>query len=205
MPPSTMQELQSAISELDQAIFSHEQWYKSLLRILISRVPANPVDLRPDAHQHCRFGQWYGNVSTVILRDHPAFISLGDSGPRSLQAGQCRIRSSRRRQGAHLDHAMPAGYSPAIRPDIPLWRRGVPSCMPGTTPDEAREVAGRMCHAVAAQRIQPDGSNEILQVTASLGLAMLDPSRSVEASIESADKTMYKAKKSGRNRMVTEY
>ena len=40
MPSFTMQELQSAIAELDQAIFSHEQWYKSLLRILISRVPA---------------------------------------------------------------------------------------------------------------------------------------------------------------------
>ncbi len=77
--------------------------------------------------------------------------------------------------------------------------------MPGTTPEEAREVAERMCHAVAAQRIQPNGSDHILQVTASLGVAMLDPSRSVEASIEAADNAMYRGKKFGRNRVVTEY
>ena len=77
--------------------------------------------------------------------------------------------------------------------------------MPGTTPEEAREVTERMCHAVAAQRIQPDGFDNILQVTASLGVAMLDPSRSVEASIESADNAMYRGKKSGRNCVVTEY
>ena len=77
--------------------------------------------------------------------------------------------------------------------------------MPGTTPEEAREVAERMCHAVATQRIQHNGSDHILQVTASLGVAMLDPSRSVEASIEAADNAMYRGKKLGRNRVVTEY
>jgi|TARA_R110000851_G_scaffold181511_2_gene329610 diguanylate cyclase len=95
-----------------------------------------------------------------------------------------------------------------LRPYDRIYRYGGEEfllCMPGTTPEEAREVAERMCHAVAAQRIQPDGFDNILQVTASLGVAMLDPSRPVEASIEIADKTMYEAKKSGRNRVVTEY
>ena len=95
-----------------------------------------------------------------------------------------------------------------LRPYDRIYRYGGEEfllCMPGTTPEEAREVTERMCHAVAAQRIQPDGFDNILQVTASLGVAMLDPSRSVEASIESADNAMYRGKKSGRNCVVTEY
>lgn len=78
-PPTlipTRQQLQSTIAELDQAIYNHEQWYKSLLRVLISRVPADPADLMPDAHRRCRFGQWYENVPTAFLRQHPAFLSL---------------------------------------------------------------------------------------------------------------------------------
>jgi diguanylate cyclase (GGDEF)-like protein len=95
-----------------------------------------------------------------------------------------------------------------LRPYDRIYRYGGEEfllCMPGTTPEEAREVAERMCHAVAAQRIQPDGTDHILRVTASLGVTMLDPSRSVEDSIESADRAMYEAKKLGRNRVVTEY
>lgn len=294
MPPFTTQELQSAIAELDQAIFSHEQWYKSLLRILISRVPAEPADLRPDAHQHCRFGQWYGNVSTTLLRDHPAFISLGDahekmhvyartllqlvSDNKPVTTGQLdqfenaldkmrlEIQSLRhelseviqsqdpltgaqnrasllpwlreqqalsQRRGQHcalamldLDHFKQVNdkhghlvgdrvlistvqcLQAILRPYDRIYRYGGEEfllCMPGTTPEEAREVAERMCHAVAAQRIQIEGSNKILQVTASLGVAMLDPSRSVEASIEAADTAMYRGKKSGRNCVVTEF
>jgi diguanylate cyclase (GGDEF)-like protein len=294
MPSFTMQELQSAIAELDQAIFSHEQWYKSLLRILISRVPAEPADLRPDAHQHCRFGQWYENVSTALLREHPAFVSLGDAHEKmhvyartllqlvsdnklvatsqldqfenALDKMRLEIQSLRlelseviqnqdpltgaqnragllpwlreqhalsQRRGQHcaltmldLDHFKRANdeyghlagdkvlistvqcLQTILRPYDRIYRYGGEEfllCMPGTTPEEAREVAERMCHAVAAQRIQPDGFDNILQVTASLGVAMLDPSRSVEASIESADNAMYRGKKSGRNCVVTEY
>lgn len=294
MPPFTTQELQSAIAELDQAIVSHEQWYKSLLRILISRVPAEPADLRPAAHQHCRFGQWYGNVSTTLLRDHPAFISLGDahekmhvyartllqlvSDNKPVTTGQLdqfenaldkmrlEIQSLRhelseviqsqdpltgaqnragllpwlreqqalsQRRGQQcaltmldLDHFKQVNdqyghltgdkdlistvqcLQTILRPYDRIYRYGGEEfllCMPGTTPEEAREVAERMCHAVAAQRIQIEGSNKILQVTASLGVAMLDPSRSVEASIEAADTAMYRGKKSGRNCVVTEF
>lgn len=294
MPPYTTQELQSAIAELDQAIFSHEQWYKSLLRILISRVPAEPADLRPAAHQHCRFGQWYGNVSTTLLRDHPAFISLGDAHEKmhvyartllqlvsdnkpvttgqldqfenALDKRRLEIQSLRhelseviqsqdpltgaqnragllpwlreqqalsQRRGQQcaltmldLDHFKQVNdqyghltgdkvlistvqcLQAILRPYDRIYRYGGEEfllCMPGTTPEEAREVAERMCHAVAAQRIQIEGSNKILQVTASLGVAMLDPSRSVEASIEAADTAMYRGKKSGRNCVVTEF
>ena len=294
MPSFTMQELQSAIAELDQAIFSHEQWYKSLLRILISRVPAEPADLRPDAHQRCRFGQWYENVSTALLREHPAFVSLGDAHEKmhvyartllqlvsdnkpvatsqldqfenALDKMRLEIQSLRlelseviqnqdpltgaqnragllpwlreqhalsQRRGQHcaltmldLDHFKRVNdeyghlagdkvlistvqcLQTILRPYDRIYRYGGEEfllCMPGTTPEEAREVTERMCHAVAAQRIQPDGFDNILQVTASLGVAMLDPSRSVEASIESADNAMYRGKKSGRNCVVTEY
>lgn len=71
-----MQQLQRAIAQLDQAIDNHEHWYRALLRTLIARAPADPSDLLPDAHHHCRFGQWLASRETEPLHDHPAYAVL---------------------------------------------------------------------------------------------------------------------------------
>lgn len=94
-----------------------------------------------------------------------------------------------------------------LRPYDRIYRYGGEEfllCMPGTTAAEAREVAERMCHSVAAQRIPFGDTDTRLQVTASLGVAMLAPNRPVEDSIECADQAMYEAKKAGRNCVMTE-
>lgn len=46
----TNQQLQAGIAELDHAIYLHDQWYKNLLRVLVSRVSPDQSDLMPDAH-----------------------------------------------------------------------------------------------------------------------------------------------------------
>lgn len=79
MNPFTNQQLQTVISQLDQAIYSHDQWYKSLQRVLVAHVPPEQSDLMPDAHQQCRFGKWYGSPHTEFIQKNPAFISLGDA------------------------------------------------------------------------------------------------------------------------------
>lgn len=75
----TNQQLQSVVAQLDQSIYSHEQWYKSLLRVLITHLPPEEADLLPDAHLHCRFGQWYGSKQASFIKDNPAFIALGEA------------------------------------------------------------------------------------------------------------------------------
>jgi diguanylate cyclase (GGDEF)-like protein len=74
-----MQQLQTAIAQLEQAIYNHEQWYKNLLRVLIARLPPDAPDLMPDAHRRCRFGQWYDSDASGFLRDHPAFVAIGQA------------------------------------------------------------------------------------------------------------------------------
>tara|TARA_R110001592_G_scaffold6774_3_gene36680 strand:- start:7842 stop:8717 length:876 start_codon:yes stop_codon:yes gene_type:complete len=71
------QQVQKVILELDQALSSHEQWYKNLQRVLISHTAPEPSDLKNDAHLHCDFGQWYTSPHVQFLQENPLFISLG--------------------------------------------------------------------------------------------------------------------------------
>jgi len=73
------QELQAAIAQLDQAIYSHEQWHNGVLRVLVAHLPPDPADLVPDAHRQCRFGRWYEGEEPGPLREHPAFVALGEA------------------------------------------------------------------------------------------------------------------------------
>src|SRR5512142_3128530 len=83
----SLQQLQTAIAHLDQAIYNHEQWYKNLQRTLIARVAADPSDLQPDAHHRCRFGQWYDCEGAALLRYHPAFVAVGRAHEQMHESG----------------------------------------------------------------------------------------------------------------------
>jgi len=84
------QDLQSAVAQLDQAIYNHDQWYKNLVRVLVSRLPPDAPDLLADAAQRCRFGQWYDSDSVGALRDQASFVALGDAH-RSMHASATRL------------------------------------------------------------------------------------------------------------------
>jgi diguanylate cyclase (GGDEF)-like protein len=73
------EQLQAATAHLDQAVYNHEQWHKGLQRVLIARLPPDDVDLLPDAHLRCRFGQWYESDAAASLREQPAFAALGQA------------------------------------------------------------------------------------------------------------------------------
>ena len=88
----SLEQLQTAIAHLDQAIYNHEQWYKDLQGTLIARLPPDPSDLLSDAHHRCRFGQWYDCDGAALLRYHAGFVAVGraheqmhESGARLLQ------------------------------------------------------------------------------------------------------------------------
>jgi len=72
----THDELRRVILQLDQAIYNHNQWYESLLRTLVCRLPYDSRDVEEDVHRKCRFGQWYYNYAPHELRNHPGFTAI---------------------------------------------------------------------------------------------------------------------------------
>ena len=75
----TRDELQAMLAQLEQALYNHQQWHAALVRVLTCKLPHDQYDVSPEAHQTCRFGQWYyGNVPEK-LRELPGFIALGEA------------------------------------------------------------------------------------------------------------------------------
>lgn len=291
MSSLSSQQLQSVISQIDQAISSHDHWYKQLLRVLIAHIPPESVDLSPDAHRRCHFGTWYASSKADFFRDHPAFVSLGDAHqkmhdcaralcqhvvndmPVSLDSwerfdekvedvrlefqalrrefvdmvqsldpltealNRSSLLADLRAQQALLmrsgtpctlimidldhfkrvndDHGHVAGdtvlvsivqcLKTMLRPYDRIYRYGGEEfllSMPGTTPEQATQVAERMRATVSTLKVRLNSSDRELHVTASFGIAPLLSNRTVEESIDHADKAMYSAKTAGRDRVV---
>ncbi len=51
------EELQDIISQCEQALYNHQQWYNLIIRSLICKLPHDRQDIIDDAHKECRFGQ----------------------------------------------------------------------------------------------------------------------------------------------------
>jgi diguanylate cyclase len=69
-------DLRTVILQLEQSLYNHNQWYDSLLRTLVCRLPYDSVDVEKNAHKKCRFGQWYYNHAPRELKKHPGFIAI---------------------------------------------------------------------------------------------------------------------------------
>lgn len=72
----THDDLRKILSQLDQALYDHNQWYEALLRNLICHLPYDNRDVEKDAHQTCRFGQWYYRRAPDELKSHPGFNAI---------------------------------------------------------------------------------------------------------------------------------
>jgi diguanylate cyclase (GGDEF)-like protein len=69
-------EVQTVLTQLDQAIYNHGEWFDSITRTLVCRLPHDHRDVAVDAHRQCRLGQWYYGAAPDKLRVHPGFIAL---------------------------------------------------------------------------------------------------------------------------------
>ncbi|MCC7410309.1 MAG: diguanylate cyclase [Gammaproteobacteria bacterium] len=70
------EQLQAILAELEQALYSHQEWWERISRTLICRVPHDERDVRDDAHRECRFGQWYYSRGPGWLREHAGFAAI---------------------------------------------------------------------------------------------------------------------------------
>ncbi|URQ88705.1 diguanylate cyclase [Pseudoalteromonas sp. SCSIO 43088] len=69
-------QLEDVIAEIEQAIEWHQSWYRNLLRCLIADIPADEQDLADNAHNLCRFGQWFNKLPEQTISLHPYFSEI---------------------------------------------------------------------------------------------------------------------------------
>jgi diguanylate cyclase len=75
-------------------------------------------------------------------------------------------------------------------------------CLPGSDLAIGQTVIKRVRESLAGSVLAAGPDGAALQVTASFGLALLDPEASVEEAIERADQALLLAKTAGRNRAI---
>ena len=76
IPSMSSEQLHALVREFDQAVYHHDRWAEQLVATLICRAPSDAGDLDPEAHRHCRFGEWYYGGGAMALADHPAFAEI---------------------------------------------------------------------------------------------------------------------------------
>lgn len=136
------------------------------------------------AHERTRHA---GHTCSICMIDLDRFKGINDlyghaAGDRVLAA----VSSFLVRNLRHNDHVCRYGGEEFVL------------MLPNTDPEQAVELLERLRHDLAQLPIiLEDGT--ILHVTASFGVATLDPDRSVRDAIANADRAMYAAKAAGRN------
>ena len=283
----TRDELQGILSQLKEALYSHQQWYDALIRSIVCKLPADQHDTVPEGHKECRFGQWYYSTAPEKLRTHPGFVALGEEHERMHLAARLMLLAANNGAGVtSLDYDNFAnslerlrlevyslereledslfnrdaltgaitrfGILPTLREQQELVRRRAQLCyivmvdldnfkaindlhghlagdkvlaasvrylirhlrpydkvfryggeeflicMPYTDFTPGFERVTDLKDGLLSLEIDI-GEAEPVHISASFGLALLDPEVPVETSIDRADKAMYAAKAAGRN------
>ncbi len=87
-------QMRTALKELDQAVYNHEQWAEVLYGTLICRLTPDQRDIGGDSHRMCRFGQWYYGAGIAALERHPGVAEIGLEHERMHQYATSLLRSS---------------------------------------------------------------------------------------------------------------
>lgn len=76
IPGMSSEQMRAAVTELEQALYNHEQWGETLYASLACRLPPDERDLGEDAHRKCRFGQWCYGAAGLTFAHHPGFAEI---------------------------------------------------------------------------------------------------------------------------------
>ena len=288
-PPMSKEDVRKAIAILDQGLFTHNQWMDALQLTLICHLRPDDRDMSPEAHRHCRFGQWYYGEEGLAFRGNQNFIELEESHREMHEHASHLLNLSVQRedipvaayeqfmheqkrmtlQMETLKHELEdeafnldsltgafnrAGMLTRLREQQQLVKRGLANCVlvmmdidhfkkvndcyghtagdnvlsafakhimehtrpfdrlyryggeefllcaPHTDIETAHPLIERIRQTLAELPIKSNNGEE-LHITASFGLALLDPDLPVVESIDRADAATYAAKADGRNRV----
>jgi len=283
-------EMRSALAEINQALYNHEQWSEALYATLTCRLAPDERDIAKESHRKCRFGQWLYGPGTTRLESHPGFaevvsehermhcfaaalllanrdnppISTVDyehfgnalkrmrlelltlkreledaiynldplTGTSSRIGMLTKLREQQElvkrkvlscciammdldlfkavndtyghRVGDKVLTAIAQHTSTRMRPYDKMFRYGGEEfliCLPDADLAIGYGIIERLQKELASLSHEVEGGGTV-SVTVSFGLALLDPDVPVEQSIDRADKALYSAKASGRNRTV---
>ena len=282
--------MRGAITELEKALYNHEQWSENIYATLACRLPPDARDLSREAHHNCRFGQWYFGPGAAAFTSHPGFVQIDAEHERMHRFAARLLQASARGEAtslqdyeqfvtalkrlrleiATLRHELEdalynldpltgtpgrIGMLTRLREEHELVKRKVHACclvmmdldhfkaindyyghlagdavlvefarhvtshlrpydkvfrfggeeflicLPATELAEGRDIVERLRKELGALEHR-GGGNECFHVTVSFGIATLDPEVPVEQSIDRADKALYLAKLTGRDRIA---
>lgn len=95
--------------------------------------------------------------------------------------------------------------SNGLRPDDMLARFGGEEfsiLLPSVTARRAMQVAERLRHEVSELEIEDGGGEPVGPITISIGVCACEPGTTLMLGLESADRALYRAKETGRDRVV---
>lgn len=72
----TPSELQTLISNVDQAIYNHDRWCDGLVTTLMCHLPYDEHDVHEESFRRCRFGQWLYGEGQRLLNDHASLPAI---------------------------------------------------------------------------------------------------------------------------------
>jgi diguanylate cyclase (GGDEF)-like protein len=131
-----------------------------------------------------------GEPLCLLLVDVDHFKQFNDR--HGHVAGDCALR------------AVASCMRGAVRPTDLIARYGGEEfavLLPGARLANARDIAERLRSAVSAESIQYLDDSKLPPVTVSVGVAQMPEHGTPEAFVEQADRALYRAKESGRNRV----
>lgn len=134
-----------------------------------------------------------------VRRDHPCVVAMMDLD---------HFKSVNDQHGHLAGDKVLIGFARYVmahlRPYDKLFRYGGEEfliCLADTDVETGHAIIDRLREELATLPFEADGKGQF-HVTVSFGLTALDPGMAVERSIDQADKALYVAKESGRNRVV---
>lgn len=94
IPTMPDEQMRTALKELEQASYNHDQWAETLYGTLICRLTPDDRDTDRNAHHTCRFGQWYYGSGNAALKNYPGFSEIGLEHERMHQYATSLLRAS---------------------------------------------------------------------------------------------------------------